>query len=66
MEAIHGVWLSPGQRALLDGWHRADPPDDFERTRNARIRRLQGQGNPFVEQYDAAGTAASGLAVAGE
>lgn len=52
MEAVHGVWLSDAHRVLFDAWNRADPPDAFERQRNARIRALQGRGNPFVEDYE--------------
>jgi len=33
---------------LID-WHLADPPDDFERRRNALIAELQGNRNPFVD-----------------
>lgn len=51
MEAVHGVWLSDHHRVLFDAWNRADPPDAFERERNARIRALQGSGNPFIEDY---------------
>lgn len=52
MERVHGVWLADDQLALFETWNRADPPDAFERERNARIRRLQGQGNPFIEDYE--------------
>lgn len=51
MELVHGVRLSAHHRALFSAWNRADPPDAAEQERNARIRRLQGLGNPFVENY---------------
>jgi len=54
MAAEHGVRLSRGQRALFEGWNLADPPDAFERERDARIRALQGQSNPFVADYERA------------
>jgi deoxyribonuclease I len=57
MEHTHGVRLSDGQRRLFSAWDRADPPDDFERDRNARIRSLQGNGNPFVEDHGRLATA---------
>ena len=57
MERVHGVRLSDGQRRLFSAWDEADPPDDFERERNARIRSLQGNGNPFVEDHGRLATA---------
>jgi deoxyribonuclease I len=57
MERTHGVGLSAAQRGLFATWDRADPPDDFERLRNARIRALQGNGNPFVEAHGRLATA---------
>lgn len=62
MAAAHGVWLAEDQIALFQVWSRADPPDAFEHERNARIRRLQGSGNPFVEDYDLDGARGSALA----
>ncbi len=41
--------LFPRQRVLLEDWHRADPPDNHERRRHARIKALQGNSNPYVE-----------------
>lgn len=40
---IHGVL------STLLAWHDADPPDDFERRRNARVFELQGNRNPFID-----------------
>lgn len=34
--------------ALALQWHREDPVDRFERTRNAAIREIQGNDNPFI------------------
>jgi deoxyribonuclease I len=51
MERTHGVRLSDAHRRLFSIWDRDDPPNDFERERNARIRALQGNGNPFVEDH---------------
>lgn len=48
MERIHGIRLSRHHQRLFARWHRADPPDQAERERDARIRALQGRGNPFV------------------
>lgn len=52
MERVHGVRLSRHHRRLFEAWDQADPPDDAERERNARIRSLQGKGNPFIDGHD--------------
>jgi len=41
--------LFPRQRALLEEWHQADPPDADERRRNRIIQALQGNTNPYIE-----------------
>jgi hypothetical protein len=38
--------------ATLRAWHAQDPPDDFERERNIRIRIWQDNRNPFVDRPD--------------
>lgn len=52
MAAVHGVRLSRHHQRLFEAWDRADPPDEAERERNARIRSLQGNSNPFIAQWD--------------
>lgn len=37
------------EEAVLRSWHRDDPVDDLERSRNARIEAYQGQRNPFID-----------------
>ena len=39
---------SLGDLDTLRAWHRADPVDDRERARDAAVRAIQGNGNPFV------------------
>ena len=34
---------------LLADWHKADPVDDAERKRNTRIKKVQGNSNPYIE-----------------
>jgi len=47
--------LGEAHRRLLESWHRDDPPDAFERERDRRIERLQGNRNPFVGRDRLAG-----------
>lgn len=42
--------LSPEQEALFRAWDAAYPPDAWECERERRVRRLQGNGNPFVQR----------------
>jgi deoxyribonuclease-1 len=44
-----GLPLSDEQVARFEQWHRADPPTDWERTRDRRIAQIQGGGNPLVK-----------------
>jgi deoxyribonuclease-1 len=37
------------QRQTLLDWHRADPPDNEERRRNALITESQGNANPWIQ-----------------
>jgi deoxyribonuclease-1 len=41
--------LSKSQRKLLGVWDRADPVDAWERKRNQKIKRIQGNANPFIQ-----------------
>lgn len=52
MEHAWGMTLTAEERALFTAWHQADPPDDFEISRNQRIEALQGMGSPFVTNPD--------------
>jgi deoxyribonuclease I len=40
--------VDESRRALLDRWDREDPPDAWERGRNARIAERQGNRNDFI------------------
>ncbi len=52
MEKYYGAKNSSQQRKVLERWSREDPPDEWEKERNRRIRRAQGNGNEFVESVD--------------
>ncbi len=48
MSDSYSIRLSQEERAMFLQWHEADPPDEWERTRDERIEELQGNKNPFV------------------
>jgi deoxyribonuclease-1 len=50
MSDRYGLKLYRRQREILERWNRQDPPDDAERARNRRIKRVQGWGNPWIER----------------
>jgi len=51
MRDTYGFRLSRQDEKLYAVWNNADPPDVWEIERNRRIRRLQGKGNRYVEDY---------------
>jgi len=44
----HGFFNSRVQMFMK--WHREDPPDEWEKERNNRIERWQGNRNPFIDE----------------
>jgi deoxyribonuclease-1 len=48
MRAQHGLRLSQQQERLFQVWDKIDPVDQWEIKRDERIRRIQGNSNPFV------------------
>jgi endonuclease I len=45
----------------LIGWHRDEPPDVYERHRNAAIQAAQGNRNPLIDRPEWAGRIAFSL-----
>jgi hypothetical protein len=56
-----------GDADMFYDWHLADPVDDFESTRNARVAEVQGNSNPYISHPEWVETAWfwSGVAVPG-
>jgi deoxyribonuclease-1 len=50
MEARHDLPLFRKTRALMETWHREDPPSAEERRRNDLIERVQGNRNPYIDE----------------
>lgn len=48
MEYMYGIPISEGQRRVFHLWNQQDPVEEWEVTRNDRIKAIQGNSNPFV------------------
>ena len=48
-DLTNGGTFSFGKLSTLLLWHDLDPVDEFERRRNSRIARYQGNRNPFID-----------------
>lgn len=48
MSDKYKIRLSAQQRKLFNAWNKLDPVDDFERVKNARVYKIQGNRNNFV------------------
>jgi len=46
--AAYGMELSDEEEVRFEAWHEADPPDEWEQTRDERVFDVQGNRNPFV------------------
>ncbi len=53
MSETYGFRLSRQDERLFKAWNALDPPDAWERRRQARIARLQGRENRYVVRHDA-------------
>ena len=49
MSDTYGIKLTASQRAMFESWSTGDPVDAWERLRDLRIRKVQGNANPYVK-----------------
>jgi deoxyribonuclease-1 len=49
MSDTYGINLSNQQRKLFSAWNKEDPTDQWERERNRRIEKVQGNRNPYIK-----------------
>jgi deoxyribonuclease-1 len=49
MSDTYHINLSSEQRKLFTAWDRLDPPDSWEKERNRRIEKVQGNLNPYIK-----------------
>jgi len=50
MSQEYGLRLSKSQQQMMLAWNKQYPVDEWECTRNQRIKNIQGNDNPFVAQ----------------
>lgn len=48
----YDIDISSEEESILRDWHRIDPVDQEERNRNAYIKSVQGNTNPFIDDPD--------------
>ncbi len=48
MRRLYGLNIAEAQARLFETWNDEDPVDEWERERNRRITRAQGNSNPYV------------------
>ncbi|HHL18444.1 MAG TPA: endonuclease I [Thiothrix sp.] len=49
MSKTYNMPISKQQRQMFEAWNKSDPVDDWERERNQRIEKLQGNKNPYIK-----------------
>lgn len=50
MSETYNINLSKQERQLMEAWHKQDPVSDWERLKNDRVKKIQGNSNKFAEQ----------------
>ena len=50
-KAVYGYKMEPVEEHFLLLWNRLDPPDDLELWRNGEVEAIQGNRNPFVDDF---------------
>ena len=49
MSAKYNINLSKQERKIMEVWNKLDPVDEWERIKNKRVFKLQGNRNPFID-----------------
>lgn len=50
MEKEYNIEIHPAQKEIYIQWDKLDPPDDWEKERNIRIEKIQGNFNSFINR----------------
>lgn len=51
MNYKHNVFIPDDEYLMFLRWSLSDPPDEWELTRNSRIKKLQGNSNIFIDMF---------------
>ena len=49
MSDRYNINLSKQERKIMEVWNKLDPVDEWERVKNKRVLRLQGNGNKYIK-----------------
>lgn len=52
MSDRYGIQISDAQRKMFEVWNKQDPVDEWELEKNRRIKKIQGNSNPYIENLD--------------
>ncbi len=49
MSDKYKVRLSKKEKKMMEAWNKLDPVDEWEKTKNKRVQKLQGNLNPYIQ-----------------
>ncbi len=49
MSDKYNINLSKQERRMMEVWNKQDPIDEWERVKNERVEKLQGNANPYIK-----------------
>ena len=49
MSDKYNINLSNQERKLMEAWNKQDPVDEWERIKNKRVTKIQGNSNPYIK-----------------
>lgn len=49
MSDKYNINLSKQERQMLEAWNTQDPVSSWERIKNKRVEKLQGNSNPYIQ-----------------
>ena len=49
MSDKYNVNLSNPERKLMEAWNKQDPIDEWEKIKNKRVAKIQGNSNPYIK-----------------
>ena len=49
MSDKYNINLSNQERKLMEAWNKQDPIDEWEKIKNKRVAKIQGNSNPYIK-----------------